>query len=327
MTRAGRPDRFAGLPPYDELPTLENTDLRHAWGLFGDQDELGTLNLLQDATVAQALLQAETGERVGLTLDSTAIDPPLYGRQPLEHSIEAISRNVWDDRLDVFYPQAASQWDGLRHIRCREFGFYGGVTQDPPEIPDGRLGIHHWARRGIIGRGVLLDIARHLENQPGKGGYDALSESAVEPAVLAEVAEEQGVTLRDGDVLCLRFGWTASYRALDAASRHAYAHNEGGVRFAGLAADERSARTLWDLHPAAVTTDNPALEVAPGDPRTGSLHRRLIPTLGMVIGELFDFEELAKRSAEDKRWTFVFVAVPLNIYGGLGSPANAVAIR
>ena len=49
--------------------------------------------------------------------------------------------------------------------------------------------------------------------------------------------------------------------------------------------------------------------------------------LGTVVGELFDFDRLAERCADDGRWTFLFLSVPLNLQGGVGTPANAVVIR
>jgi kynurenine formamidase len=81
------------------------------------------------------------------------------------------------------------------------------------------------------------------------------------------------------------------------------------------------------LHVSAICTDNPSVERSPGDPADGSLHRRLIPALGMVLGELLDLGELAQACANDGRWDFMFVASPMNLPGGIGSPANAVAIR
>ena len=72
-----------------------------------------------------------------------------------------IDRNVWDDRPDGFFPQASSQWDGFRHVRCRELGFFTGVTEDPADMGD-RLSIHHWADQGIVGRGILLDVERFI---------------------------------------------------------------------------------------------------------------------------------------------------------------------
>jgi hypothetical protein len=82
------------------------------------------------------------------------------------------------------------------------------------------------------------------------------------------------------------------YRQLDHQGRVSYAESP---TFAGLAADEAMARYVWNAHPAAVVCDNPAVEVVPTDPAVGSLHRRLIPLLGMALGEMFDFETLAQR--------------------------------
>jgi hypothetical protein len=312
------------LPPYDELPRLPKVDIPHAWDVFGRDDEFGTLNLLDDATVLAAFGEVRTGERIGITLPLTAIDPPLYGREPLRHTLTETDRNSWDDSIDALYPQASSQWDGLRHVRVREFGFFGGVTDSPPEMGE-RLGIHHWAQRGIFGRGVLLDVERHLrERQPG---YDPLTESSIGTGLLAEIAEAQGVQIRRGDLLCLRFGWTAGYRRLDPEARKAYAAIPFSPPCAGLAADESTPRALWNWQIAGLVSDNPAVEVSPGSAEVGNLHRRLLPTLGLAIGELFDFEALADRCAEDGRWTFLLAAVPLNVPGGVGSPANAVAIR
>ena len=188
-----------------------------------------------------------------------------------------------------------------------------------------RLSIHHWADQGIVGRGVLLDVERFLaKTDPA---YNPLSELSIDATLLAAVAADQGVEIRRGDVLCVRFGWVSHYLQLDGAGRRAYGAAEISPPFAGLAADESTARALWDWQVSAVACDNPGAEVSPGTAAVGSLHRRLIPTLGLVVGELLDFDRLAERCAEDRRWTFVFTAVPLNTRGGIGSPANAIAIR
>jgi hypothetical protein len=87
------------------------------------------------------------------------------------------------------------------------------------------------------------------------------------------------------------------------------------------------ARFLWDQHFAALAVDNNAVESFPGDPNVGYLHRRLIPLLGFALGEWFNFEELGRSCAEDGRNTCFFVSMPLNLPGGVGSPANAVAVK
>ena len=306
------------LPAFDDLPVLQASGTRHAWDVFGHGDELGTLNLLTRQVVRDGLACAETGERIGLALASDAIDPPLYGRRAAQHSfLEAGA--VVDEWLDGFYPQASSQWDGFGHHRCRA-GAYGGVT-DPPAPDRQRLSIHHWAERGIVSRGVLLDLAAHRADR------DPLVEGTVEAAELEEVAQAQGVSLRPGDVLCVRTGWVSAYREAGRETRERLAADGVSIASLGLAADETVARLLWDRRLAALVTDNPAVEQTPGDPLVGSLHRRVLMSLGMPLGELFDLDTLAARCAEDRRWTFAFVAAPLPLVGGVGSTANAVAIR
>jgi hypothetical protein len=59
---------------------------------------------------------------------------------------------------------------------------------------------------------------------------------------------------------------------------------------------------------------------------TGMLHRILIPLLGIYIGELWDLDELAQFCADTRRYDAFLTAEPLNIPGGVGSPANAIAI-
>lgn len=310
------------VPSYADLPLLDGLGLPHAWDVHGREDDLGTLNLLTPERVVAAAGEVQTGERFRLSLPATELDPPLFGREPLVRDVFATSRNDWDERIDRFYPQAASQWDGFLHVRAREHGFYTGVTDDPVGTP-ARLGVEHWAERGIVGRGVLLDVGRHLGER-----FDPLSPTAVDADLLEEVAQAQGVAVRPGDLLCVRFGWTAAYRRLSPEGRSDMATlPAGGVHFAGLAGSDAVARRLWDWGVAALAVDNPAAEVSPGDAAVGSLHRRLLPLLGMPIAELFDFEALSTACAGDGRWTFLLVAAPHPVPGSLASPANALALR
>jgi kynurenine formamidase len=309
----------ATLVSFDALPVLEALGLRHAWNAL-DHD-LGTLHKMSEQTVQAALTSARSGTVVNLNLPVTEPDPPLFGRSPVEHEVFSSDRNTLDDRLDAFYPQSSSQWDGLRHVRAREHGFFGGWTDEFP-AGGGALGIEHWAEHGIVGRGVLLDVVAHRRRE-GRD-YDPLAGETIHADELRDIVVAQRIDLRPGDVLCVRTGWIEAYRALEAEARVAIAQS---VRVSGLAGSEDVARFLWDSHAAAVAADNPTLEVAPGDAAVGSLHRRLIPMLGFAISELLDLERLAGLCAADGRWDFLFVAVPLNVPGGISSPANAVAIR
>jgi len=306
------------IPSYDDLPKHEALGLPHSWGLL--DPEVGTVARTSPAEVRDAAQAVDHGEVVSLTLSLGLIDPPLFGRPSPRHSVHAADRNTFEDVLNQFNPQAASQWDGFRHVRAREAGFYGGVTDLEAAGPD-RLSIEHLAERGIVGRGVLLDVAGHLHAE--EVPWDPMAGDVVEAKTLEQVARAQGTELRPGDILCIRLGWVEAYRALSAQQR---AEPVVEQRFSGVRSDDATARFLWDTGVAAVVTDNPAVESAPGNREDGSLHRRLLPMLGVVMGELFDLDLLAVRCAERRRYDFLFVAAPLPVPGGLSSPANALAI-
>ncbi len=317
----GAPGSFSDLPDFDDLPLLGKLDLRHAWDVFGPDDVLGSMNLLTPDRVAAAAQLVRTGERVSLDLPLNLPNPPLFGRQSYEHTVFALNRHEMDDRLDNFHPQGSTQWDALNHVRCREYGYWGGRTTDPTEDGGNGLGIDQFADHGIAGRGVLIDVNTWLTTS--EGSFDPLDPRPITVEDLEAAIDAQGVELDVGDLLCIRTGWVAAYRALNNEQRVAYADSPA---FAGLRADEAMARFLWNAHPAAICCDNPAVEVVPADPAVGSLHRRLLPTLGMALGEMFDFEQLHTRCADQQRSTFFFVAAPLKIPGALGSPGNALAI-
>jgi len=304
-------------PDYDDLPVDDSLGMRHSWGYL--DPNLGTLSQVTPEAVRAAASTVSLGESVTLNLRLDEIDPPLFGRARFEHRVYATERNIFEDELNGWNPQASSQWDGFRHVRAREGGFYGGVTD--LETSGDALGIEHLAGHGITGRGVLVDVAGWAETTDRE--HDPLGPSPIGPEMLTAAMEHQGVESRPGDILCVRTGWVGAYRRLPPETR-----SEDSVwrQFTGLRADEDMARHLWNLRPGAVATDNPGFEWAPGSPDEGFLHRRLQPLLGLVMGELLDFERLAERCRELGRYEFLFVAVPLPIPGGLSSPANAMAI-
>lgn len=304
-------------PRYDDLPELGALGVRHAWDVM--PAPLGTLSRLAPADVVRAAGLVRTGEAFPLNLALDFFDPPLFGRAATEHRVFPYDRNSLEDMLDSFNPQSGSQWDGLGHVRAREHGWFGGITAE--EKARVVLGIHHWAARGIVGRGVLLDVAAHRERTGTP--YDPFGNEPVTAEELATIARVADVELRRGDILCLRFGWTREYRKRLAAGEDMPSAVKA---WAGLSGLESTARFLWDNGIAAVAADNPAVERGPGDREDGSLHRRLIPALGFALAELLDLEALATACAAQGRAEFLFVGVPLPITGGVSSPSNAIAL-
>jgi kynurenine formamidase len=312
-------------PRYRDLPIRNGLPPSSSWEVFGPGDEIGTLNFITAEKTREAARLVESGRVFNLDLPLDVPDPPFFARAPYRRTLLELGEGiVRDDVIDGFFPQASSQWDALSHFAHRRYGFYNGVRQDEVTGESGsRLGIEHWAARGIATRGVLVDVARLCEARGERIAPDRHLPISV--SLLEETLDSQGVALEQGDVLMLRTGWLAHYLAATPELRRTFAPEEGSP---GLSAVEEMAEFLWDHRVAAVVADNVALEVQPtGKESGGSLHRRLIPLLGMAVGELWNLEALAEDCARDRRFASFLVSSPLHLPGGAGSTANALALK
>jgi hypothetical protein len=311
------------LPSYAELPDGSS------WGVWPGDEVYGTLNLLTPARAAAAAELVQTGETYALNWAMELPDPPLFGRGAFEHEVVAGTSHR-DDVLHHWNTQSSTQWDGLRHVFHPTKGNYGG-------IPDEEHGIHFWARRGIVGRGVVVDIGRWREAQGRPLRMDYAD--AIELDELDACLAEQGVELEVGDVLLMRTGWVEWYESLAADERAA-----AGQAVPGIRPGRKTAAWLWDHHIAAIAADNPAVELMPWDPALTDEERRagwadvenrgelfghlyFIPMLGLPLGEMFNLGPLAAACAADGRYTCMFTSAPLNLLHGVASPPNALAIR
>ncbi|TKJ29742.1 cyclase family protein [Blastococcus sp. CCUG 61487] len=317
-----------GMTPYDDLPR-DAAGAPVGWGVFGPGDELGRMNLQSAEAVTAAARSVTRGAVFPLNAPHDLFDPPLFGRGSVRHTRLASPGGAgFDDVYDNYYPQASSQWDALSHVAYRPNAFYQGVGA--AEIARGeRNGIEKWAERGIAGRGVLLDVGRALAAAGRPLDPGTSTALTVEDLELARRAA--GVELRPGDVVLLRTGFVEWYRGQDRAARSAMAR-PGGLTAAGIEHTEAMARYVWDSGAAAFVSDAPALEVWPPDFRAeaapfGFLHNILIGQFGLAVGELWELADLAADCAADGRYEFLLCSAPLHMPGGIGSPANALAIK
>jgi kynurenine formamidase len=328
-TRARRQAAEPKLPRHADLPVREGAPEGAAWGVFGDDDQVGTVNLMTPERVVEAAGSIRTGKVFSLNLPINIPDPPLFGRGKHVHTIKQYASYILDDYLDNFYPQASSQWDALSHVKHPKFGGYNGFPDSEITGYGGtRLGIDNLARRGIAGRGVLADIGRYHE-RVGKTVSFTSNESIPLEDLLATL-KEQRTTIRPGDALLIRIGWTLAYLAMTPEEKQALA---GETRCPGIEGSRRVAQWLWDNRISAVASDAPGLEAIP-PPRPSNpgdsadfLHFHMLSYFGMPIGEMWDLEKLAEDCAADRRYDFFFTSAPLNIPGGVGSPPNALAIK
>ena len=331
---------MTAVPTYAQLLARTDGPPGTAWGVWGADDEIGTLNHLTPQRVREAAALVRTGERISLDHPLEAFDPPpAPTRKPLQHNMFGANDHHRDEYLDSFYTQGSSQLDGLRHFAHPERGFYNGV--DPARLRPGEptLGVNRYAEHGLVGRGVLVDVDAYLRARGHVIDHDA--SEPIDVATVADAAAAQGVVLRPGDILMVRTGWGRHYlHALGPQGRRELVP----LRASGLRACRETVEWLWDNRFAVVASDTFAVEAWPapadspfltaaeraGEPLTrhsGLMHRVLIPLLGMVLGELWDLDGLAAACAADGRWDCMVVATPLRLTGGVGSPSNAVAIR
>ncbi|MEZ5099928.1 MAG: cyclase family protein [Thermoleophilia bacterium] len=211
------------LPRFADLPLHADAPPGSSWSVWGDDDEIGTLNLIEAEHVAAAARLVRRGAVFPLNWDLALPSPAFFLRENPRHvMIEKYGGSATDDYLEGFWPQASSQWDGLRHFGDPDWGFYNRATLTEVMTEGaGRLGIEKWAERGIAARGVLLDVARLLDADGVE--RDPFDWYPIDVALLTRTAAEQGVSLGRGDVLVVRTGWIEAYEQLDEVGRQALA--------------------------------------------------------------------------------------------------------
>jgi hypothetical protein len=226
-----------------------------AWGLFGESDNVGLFNLITPSQVKRAAGLIRRGAVFPLDAAVNAFAPAFFPSRgvPRHRVLHGEHSPMFDDVIDNFYPQASSQWDSLGHMGYSEDEFYNGATA--ADVGAGRRNtIEHWARRGIVGRAVLLDVARTLadEGRP----LDPASATGIDVADLELAQQRSEVELEPGDIVLIRTGFAEWYLEQSPSVRTGL---PGNFAAAGLAQNEEMCRYLWDHHISAVAADNVGL--------------------------------------------------------------------
>jgi kynurenine formamidase len=309
------------LPP--ELQALA-TEVSN-WGRWGAQDELGTLNLIDDAAVARGLAAARTGERFSLAIRLDANGPQLGtipGRINPLHTMVAINANYtggdadavcWSDDIVTMGLQSCTHWDGLAHVSYAG-SLYNGFPADSVTADQGATKCGIQRVRTIVGRALLLDVARAQ-------GVDLLPAGhRITGADLDAAVAIAGVTPAPGDIVLVRTGQMTYFKRRD---REGYLLGDQP----GLTTD--TIRWFHRHDVAAVAIDTLAMEVFPcEDPDVlFPVHMIQIRDMGLTQGQNFDLEALAAHCADDGVYEMLLVANPEPVTGGTGAPVNPVAIK
>jgi kynurenine formamidase len=323
------------------------------WGEFGADDRRGRMNLVTPERRRAAAAEVKEGLAFCLSLpldlpggnvlnprrSAPAFHPVMRGGHVHFNlalgDIDAGLTDVSSDEAVMLYSQYSTHWDAFAHKGARfdadgdgfaEKVFYNGlaIVDAAGRGTQGELGAvalsaADMAVGGVQGRGVLIDLHRHVGDARVEVGYEQL----------AGIMRDDGVVVEPGDIVCFHTG--LGQRIVDAAG----APGEG-LRTACAVLDGHDRRLLdWitDSGLAAIACDNLAVErsstlgfgeghhAGPGLP----LHEHCLFKLGVHLGELWYLTELARWLHEHRRHRFLLTAPPLRLPGAAGAPVTPVA--
>jgi kynurenine formamidase len=285
------------------------TDRRSNWGRWGPQDQRGALNLLTAERILAALRTPQTGTVYALGAE-VGRGGPIAGhhRNPTWHlAITAADpgdpgRGRAEDVLTM-HTHSSTHIDGLCHV-WYDGQVYGGV---PASEAVSRMGTRHAGVENfgaIIGRATVLDVSLQRSWDAG---------DLIRASDLDRAAADAGVDPGEGDILLVRTAW------IDL-------HAKDVARFAGgepgLSPD--AAEWIAARDPAALGMDNFGIDPFPGPPGVSPLacHELFLRDLGVPLIECLDLGGPAADGVSEG----LFIALPLKIRKGLGSPLSPILV-
>ena len=290
---------------------------------WGPEDEIGTLNLMTEASKLQVLSQINSGKAYDLSVDYFvgmpsfhALGDPGY-QYWLTHTPhgtivdnpngmgEVMNRKVsyTGDAISM-YTHMGTHIDALNH-----FGLHGKIWNG--FTPEEHLGDKGWKKTGaetippIIARGVMIDVKSSKGTLPANYRVTAKD--------LQDALKEQRVGLEPGDVVVIRTGQAKFYQDAD----H-YLDNYPGISLDAV---------KWLIEDKGIMllgADNLSFEAFPPEREDNwvPVHTYLLAEKGVMFIEQMYLEELAN----DEVYEFAFIAASLKLKGASGSPMRPIAL-
>ncbi len=274
---------------------------RRNWGRWGDDDQVGAINLITAEKRAAAAGLVRNGRTVSL---SRVFEPPQHFMT--KSSLGGNGGYVMDYLGFIYHGSTVTHIDALCHI-WDEDGMWQGRDPDVEITTQGAhfADITHW-NRGVITKGVLIDVPRH------RGEPHVTADRPVRGDEIEAIAAAQGVTVEPGDALLVHSGWESYTQSGDDGSGGRPGLHPSCAEFIR---DHDVALLGWDLMDARMgAADLPW-------PVHGVLFN-----FGVALLDNARLEPIAAACAEEGRHEFMFMLLPLNVARGTGSPANPIAM-
>ncbi|MFK0194868.1 cyclase family protein [Kitasatospora sp. NPDC090308] len=290
---------------------MNETRLPTNWGRWGDDDQLGTLHLIDAAAKRRAAAEVREGFHVSLARRTEPV-PLTTGLSPVGSPavmpagvLQAVNFNgaqplaMTDSLLVNTHNAGLTHMDAVTHMPV-DGHVYPGVPVHAAVTP---TGVTHGSAdpfgEGIVTRAVLLDLA------PGGGRLPA--DRRVTGADLDAVLQRAGTPLSAGDAVAVRGGWDIN-RPFDQPvpgldlSAVRWLDEQGASVYVGDIGDARPARPPMPMHQVALAR------------------------LGLPLVDVADLERLARHCEASNRWSFMLVLAPPRITGTTGLAVNPIAV-
>lgn len=326
--------QLKGVPSNNPARNLTLSDIEvmakriSNWGRWGVDDELGTLNFIGSDELKAAAALVRKGKAISLGLEFNDDGPQKTGWGGRFNPIHTMLATGTDavagsqDHMKIRYAddmvtmplQCGTQWDALGHVFYGDKMWNGYDATLVSSTGAKKNGIEK-TRSKMIGRGVLLDVARFKGGDYLEDGYGISNDD------LDACARAQGVEVRKGDFVIVRTGQME--QRLATGDWGTYAGGDApGLRF-------ETAEWMHRKEIASICTDTWGCEVRPNEvpEATQPWHWVVIPMLGITMGEIFNLRELSIDCADDGVYEFLFCAPSLPITGAVGSPINPMILK
>ena len=310
-----------GSPERHDMTIVEFRALFAAvsnWGRWGELGARGALNYITPESTAAAVRLVRTGVTVTLSLPLST-EARMDSPEPADYYMTMMPGDDIGSgavRFAKDYIGADYHNEGHTHVDAFSHVAFDGLLYDgQPDssvTPEGAAwGAIDLLERGLVGRGVLLDIPR-VKGVPWlEPGEHVL------PADLEAAERAQGVSVEPGDILLVRTGHVRRLAELppwDTRNAKAGLHPTAATFLA-----ERSVSALGsdgNNDTAPSTTEGIGFPI----------HVLTLNAMGVHLLDYLQLEDLLRRCEAEQRWEFLFVGAPLRVTQGTGSPLNPIAI-
>ena len=292
---------------------------------WGPHDEIGTLNMMTEASRLAVLSSIGSGQVYDLSMDyfvgmpsfHTLGDPPYqYWLTHTPHGTVVDNPNGLGKEMNQkvsytgdaisMYTHMGTHIDALNH-----FGLDGKIWNG--YTAEEHLGDKGWQKTGaetippIIARGVMIDIVAYKNVQRLPDNY------RINASDLQGALKRQNTKLHPGDVVLIRTGQARQYH-----NAKEYLHQYPGINL------EAVQWLVDDQQIMLLGADNLSFEAFPPERENNwvPVHTYLLAEKGVMFIEQMNLESLAKEAV----YEFAFIAASLKLKGASGAPMRPLAL-